>query len=46
MLVKNKNTNVTKEVDKNLGAMMIGTGDWEEAKEKKINLAGIGNNNK
>ena len=42
MRVKNKNTNVVKEVDKTIGAMMIGTGDWEEVKEKKTTTSSFG----
>lgn len=42
MKVKNKKTNVIKEVDIKMGALMIGTGDWEEVKEKKINVSGLG----
>lgn len=38
MKVQNKNTNVIKEVDEKLGAMMIETGDWKEYKEKKSTL--------
>lgn len=46
MKVKNKKTNVVKEVEKKLGAMMIGTGDWEEVKEKKMTVAGLGSMSK
>lgn len=45
MKVKNKKTNVIKEVDSKMGALMIGTNEWEEiveTKEKKINVSGLG----
>lgn len=42
MKLKNKKTNVVKEVEKSLGVMMIGTGDWEEVKEKKVTVASLG----
>ena len=37
--LKNKNTNVEKEVDEKMATLMIGTGDWEAVK-KRINLRG------
>jgi hypothetical protein len=37
MKLKNRNTNVVKEVDEVTGALMVGTKEWEvyEEKEKK-----------
>lgn len=40
MKLKNRNTNVVKEVDEVTGALMVGTKEWEvyEEKEKKATM--------
>lgn len=40
--LKNRKTNAIKEVDKVMASMMIGTGEWEEAKEKKVISSSLG----